>query len=157
MCVLRPRCRHRCTVRPPADAARKDMEDRRRARIPLYSSPVVTITDIHLLRDGGTILFVIQDPPLLAGRYRLRTPFEGEPRPIFRDEVQLELGSKEEAALSRGLQRWLSSRLTPTVAAALQELDEFKRWPNLPDRLAQVVPLHQIRDVIRCLDGRREA
>jgi hypothetical protein len=117
----------------------------------------VIVTDIIILRDGGTILFRIEDPPSLAGKYRLRTPFAGEPRPIFRDEAQLEFGSAEEAALSSALQGWLESRLTPAAGAALRELDELKEWRNLPSRLDEVVPLHRIRDVIRCLYGRRGA
>ena len=119
--------------------------------------PTVTLTNIHILRDGGTILFRIEDPPPLAGSYRLRTPFAGEPRPIFRDEVQLELASAEEAALSSALQRWLDAHLTPTAAAALRELDELKEWRNLPERLDRVVPLHRIRHVIHCLDARSGA
>lgn len=114
----------------------------------------MTVTDITILRDGGTILFRIEDPPPLAGRYRLRTPFHGHPRPIFRDAVQLELGSTREAALSRALREWLDARLDPASAAALRELDELGEWRNLPERLLQVVPLHRIREVIRCLDGR---
>jgi hypothetical protein len=117
----------------------------------------VTVTDIEILRDGGTILFRVKDPPLLAGKYRLRTPFAGEPRPIFRGEVQLEFASAEEAELSNALQRWLDSQLSPPASAALDELDQLTEWRNLPDRLDDVVPLHRIRDVIRCLDGRRGA
>src|SRR5687767_10546383 len=90
--------------------------------------PTVTVTDIDILRDGGTILFRLRGATPFTGKYRLRTPFGGEPRPIFRDEAQLELGSAAEAELSSALQRWLDSQLSPAASAALGKLDQLKEW-----------------------------
>lgn len=117
----------------------------------------MTITDIDILRDGGTILFRISGATPLSGGYRLRTPFAGEPRPIFRDETQLELGSAAEADLSGALQHWLDAQLSPAASAALGELDQLEEWRNLPRQLVDVVPLHRIRAVIRCIEARRGA
>jgi len=44
------------------------------------------ILDVQILRDGGTILFTVADDAL-EGKYRLRTPLSGVPRPLFRGAV----------------------------------------------------------------------
>jgi len=115
------------------------------------------VTEIGILRDGGTITFRVLDDPALDGHYRLQTPFLGEPRPIFRDEKKLELGSAGETALATALERWLDAELTPERSSALAELDRLSAWKDLPQRLVEVVPFHRVRTVIRCLEARRRS
>lgn len=111
------------------------------------------IREIMIWRDGGTITFTIEESAL-AGRFRLRTPFAGEPRPLFRDDIELALGGSDEAALLTGLRDWWSTTATEASRRALTQLDSLKEWRNLPEELNRVVPLHRIREVIRCLEGR---
>ena len=111
------------------------------------------VTDIMVWRDGGTITFVV-DGDVLAGRYRLRTPFAGEPRLLFRDDVQLPCGGSTEKALAGALRRWLNVAVTSDVAAALWRLDSLQEWRNLPADLDAAVPFHRIRNVIVCLEAR---
>ena len=115
----------------------------------------MNVTEIEMHRDGGTITFRLLDDPALEGRYRLQTPRLGEPRPMFRDEVQLAPGSAEENTLAIALERWLKAALSPERANALRDLDQLSTWHNLPERLVDVVPLHRLRAVIGCLQDRR--
>ena len=110
----------------------------------------MTITNIEILRDGGTILFTLSGGPN-AGNYRLQTPFLGEPRPIFFNEQKLEFGSPEEQDLIPQLQAWLRGNLTEDRQRALSTLDGLKVWRNLPRDLLDAVPLHRVRTVIECL------
>ncbi|HEY6854207.1 MAG TPA: hypothetical protein VI139_08165 [Gemmatimonadales bacterium] len=111
------------------------------------------IGEIMIWRDGGTISFTIDDGAL-AGRYRLRTPFAGEPRPLYRDDVALALGGPDEAALLDGLRAWWATAATDEAQRALTELDGMREWRSLREELTRVLPLHRIRDVIRCLEAR---
>lgn len=111
------------------------------------------VSEIMMWRDGGTITFTI-DESELAGRYRLRTPFAGEPRPLFRDDIQLMSGGPDETALLAGLRDWWSATATEESHRALAQLDSMVEWRNLSDDLNRAVPLHWIRDVIRCLEER---
>jgi hypothetical protein len=111
------------------------------------------VGDIMIWRDGGTITFTI-DGCDLAGKYRLQTPFAGEPRPLFRDDTQLLIGGPDEAALLASLREWLSATASADVDGALARLDGMREWRSLPDDLDRVVPLHMIRRVIRCLEAR---
>lgn len=115
----------------------------------------MNVTEIEIYRDGGTITFRILDDAELEGSYRLQTPSLGEPRPIFRDEKKLKLRSVRERELATALERWLDAELTPERADALRDLDQLSIWQNLPERLSEVVPLHRVRTVIRCLEARR--
>jgi hypothetical protein len=115
----------------------------------------MNVTDIDICRDGGTILFTIDEPSTVSGRYRLRTPVLGEPRPIFRNETQLAFGSSDEATLTSALQCWLDSQLSPDSTAALHDLDNLHDWRNMPEWLRKVVPLYRIRTVIACLSEKR--
>jgi hypothetical protein len=110
----------------------------------------LTITDIQILRDGGTILFTLAATPN-AGRYRLQTPFLGEPRPLFLNDRQLGLGSPAEQELVPQLQAWLRENMTAERQEALHQLDSLKEWRNLPRDLLDAVPLHRIRTVLDCL------
>jgi len=111
------------------------------------------IGDIMIWRDGGTITFTIEDSEL-AGKYRLRTPLAGEPRPLFRDDRQLTLGGPEEMALLAGLRDWLSATATADSQRALARLDGMREWRTLPQDLDRVVPLYRIKSVIKCLEAR---
>ena len=111
------------------------------------------IVDIVTWRDGGTITFTIEASDL-AGRYRLQTPFAGEPRPLFQNDSRLVFGGPEETALVMALGQWLSMTMTPESQRALPMLDCRAEWRNLPDDLRRAVPLHRIRTVIRCLQAR---
>ena len=111
------------------------------------------VAEIEMWRDGGTITFAIAGSSL-AGRYRLRTPFAGEPRPLFQDDVQLAVGGPEEAAVLAGLREWFSAVATRESDQALARLDGMHEWRNLPADLARAVPLHRIRAIIRCLETR---
>ena len=111
------------------------------------------VGEIMIWRDGGTITFTI-DESELAGRYRLRTPFAGEPRPLFRDDTQLTFGGPDETALLAGLRDWWSATVTEESHRALAQLDSMGEWRNLTDDLDRVVPLHRMREVIRCLEER---
>jgi hypothetical protein len=111
------------------------------------------VSDIMVWRDGGTITFVVSDGTT-AGKYRLRTPFAGEPRVLFRDEVQLPCGGAAEKELALALRAWLDATLTKQVTAALKRLDSLHEWRNLPEDLAAVVPVHRIRTVTTCLEAR---
>lgn len=42
------------------------------------------VTDIEVDRDGGTIRFRVLAGSALAGRYRLQTPFLGDPSAALR-------------------------------------------------------------------------
>ena len=110
----------------------------------------MTITDIEMFRDGGTIVFTLSGTPN-AGRYRLQTPFRGEPRPIFLNDRQLEFGSPAEQELVPQLQAWLDQAMTKDRLNALRKLDTLKEWHNLPNKLLDAVPLHRIRTVLECL------
>jgi hypothetical protein len=111
------------------------------------------IGDIMIRRDGGTITFTVEDSEL-AGKYQLRTPFAGEPRPLFRDHRQLALGGPEEMALLASLRDWLSAAATEDSQRALARLDGMREWRNLPEDLDRVIPLHRIKSVIKCLEAR---
>jgi hypothetical protein len=82
----------------------------------------VTVRDIEIWRDGGTITFTL-DASELADSYRLRTPLAGVPRPVIRDERELESSAEDERHLLAELQNWLAAQTTPTVEARLAELD----------------------------------
>ena len=114
---------------------------------------MLVIREIMIWRDGGTITFTI-DGGELAGRYRLRTPSAGEPRPLFRDDRQLAFGGPEETVLLDGLRGWWSATVTSEDARALTQLDSMREWRNLNDALNRVVPLHRVRAVIQCLEER---
>jgi hypothetical protein len=111
------------------------------------------VSDIMIWRDGGTITFVVGDSPV-NGKYRLRSPLHGEPRPLFHDDEQIENGGAIEKALLVELRYWFASTVTTDAAEAIRKLDSLREWRNLPDELAKVVPLHWIRTVIRCLEAR---
>ena len=111
------------------------------------------VGDIMIRRDGGTIEFTVEGSDL-AGKYRLQTPFLGEPRPLFRDDVQLRIGGPVEAALAAGLRQWLSDAMAADAEEALARLDDLHEWRNLPDDLLRVVPLHRIRSVVEYLEAR---
>ena len=111
------------------------------------------ISNVEMLRDGGSIIFTIADSAL-AGTYRLQTPFRGEPRPIFRDHKQLVIGSIQEHELLKELRRWLSLQLDVKTAGALHELAQRDSWHNLDDRLRRALPCHRIQTVINCLETR---
>jgi hypothetical protein len=114
---------------------------------------MLVIREIMIWRDGGTITFTIEDGEL-AGRYRLRTPSAGEPRPLFRDDRPLAFGGAEETVLLHGLRGWWSATVTPEDTRALARLDSMREWRNLTDELKRVVPLHRVRAVIQCLEER---
>jgi hypothetical protein len=110
----------------------------------------VTITDIKILRDGGTILFTLSGVANV-GNYRLQTPFDGEPRPIFFNESRLEFGSAGERELAVQLEAWLRQNLTEDSQKAIDALDILSEWRNLSKPMREVIPLHHIRTVLRCL------
>jgi hypothetical protein len=110
----------------------------------------MTITGIEILRDGGTIRFTLSGTQN-AGKYRLQTPFQGEPRPIFFNDRQLEFGSPAEQDLIPQLQAWLHEAMSEDRQTALRTLDTLKVWRNLPTDLLDAVPLHRIRTVLECL------
>ena len=111
------------------------------------------VSQIMILRDGGTILFNISRDPL-AGKYRLQTPFGGKPEPLFRDERKLDFGSTEEVEIARKLKELLGKQLNESRKRRLSELDELKEWRNIPWRLDRVVPYHRIRHVLHILETR---
>ena len=111
------------------------------------------VAGIVMRRDGGTIEFAV-DGCDLAGKYRLQTPFLGEPRPLFRDDKRLPIGGPGEAALAASLRRWLSDAVTANAEEALARLDDLSEWRNLPEDLLRVVPLYRIRIVIEYLEAR---
>ena len=113
----------------------------------------IELNDIMIQRDGGTITFTVAGNDL-AGQYRLRTPLQGQPRPVFRGERELQLGGRDEAALLASLREWFSATASPDQQRALARLDEMREWRDLSDDLDRAVPLHRIRDVIRCLEAR---
>lgn len=113
----------------------------------------MSVRDIEIRRDGGTITFTL-DASELAGAYRLRTPLAGEPRLVFRDERELACGGEDERHLLAELQSWFAGQVTPTVEASLTELDALSIWNDLPVELLAAVPLHHLRTVIRCLQAR---
>lgn len=110
----------------------------------------MTITDIEILRDGGTILFTLSGTHN-AGKYRLQTPFRGEPRPIFCNERKLEFGSPAEKDLILQLQAWLHDNMSADRERALRTLDALKVWRNPPRDLVDAIPLHRVRTVLECL------
>jgi hypothetical protein len=113
----------------------------------------MNVRDITVWRDGGTITFAIEDDAL-GGAYRLRTPFSGEPRPLFRDGEELQCGGPAERELVTALRAWLAGQITASIAAALVRLDQLPLWRNLPGELLVAAPIHRIRAVTRCLEDR---
>ena len=113
----------------------------------------MSVRDIEIWRDGGTITFIL-DASELAGVYRLRTPWAGEPRLVLRDERELAYGGEDERHLLAELQSWFAGQITPTVEASLTELDALSIWRDLPAELQAAIPLHHLRTVIRCLLAR---
>jgi hypothetical protein len=111
------------------------------------------ISNVMILRDGGTILFEIFDDAL-EGKYRLQTPFAGTPQPLFRDELKLEVGSVMESEIAAKLRLWLTEKLTPDLKQRIAELDELKVWRNISRRLEEAVPFHRIRWVLQVLESR---
>jgi len=108
------------------------------------------ISEIMILRDGGTILFEISEDAL-AGKYRLQTPFRGKPEPLFRDEQKFEVGSTEELEVALKLETWLAENLDAELQQSLAELDSMGEWRNISSRLNRAVPYHRIRHVLRVL------
>jgi len=113
------------------------------------------VSDIQLLRDGGTITFTIAESTS-AGRFRLQTPFLGPARPLFRDERRLRRGGPEERALLAELRAWFSEVATAELRQACDRLDALGEWRNLPEDLAAAVPLHRMRSVLRCIEERAD-
>jgi hypothetical protein len=111
------------------------------------------ISNVMILRDGGTILFEISGDAL-GGDYRLQTPFSGKPQPLFRGERKLEFGSAEEMEVASKLKTWLGNNLTDELNQSLAELDDLKEWRNLPEKFSQAIPFHRIRNVLRVLEAR---
>ena len=117
------------------------------------------ISEINILRDGGTILFKISGwaNSAACGLYRLQTPYAGEPRRLFKDDMPIELAGAEERQLLVALQRWIAEKTTPAMGKALHELDQLEAWRNLPDDLVAALPLHRIRYVADVLSSRCSA
>jgi hypothetical protein len=111
------------------------------------------VSDIQLLRDGGTIVFTVAESAS-AGKYRLQTPLLGEPRPLFKDERRLRRGGTEERTLLAELRAWLAETVTAELQEACAWLDELREWRDLPAELRAAVPLHRLRTVVRCLEQR---
>ena len=111
------------------------------------------ISEIAILRDGGTILFKISDDTM-AGKYQLQTPLKGKPEPLFHEEQKLDFGSAEEAKVAAKLKVWLGENLTNEIQQSLVELDDLKQWQNLPAKLFDAVPYHRIRHVLQVLEAR---
>ena len=116
----------------------------------------MNVSNVMMWRDGGTITFIISDHAM-SGEFRLRTPFAGEPRLLFRDDVQLQCGGLAEKALASSLRTWLDAAVTNEVAAAFERLDSLPEWRNLPVDLQRVVPLHWLRTVVVYLEARTAA
>ena len=114
---------------------------------------MTSVSDIMTWRDGGTVTFTIMEGSL-AGKYRLRTPFAGEPRLLYRDETPLTVGGPDEAALLVGLREWFSATATTNDRDAVSRLEGLHELRNLPEELDRVVTLHRIRSVIACLEAR---
>jgi len=110
------------------------------------------VRDIGCMRDGGTITFTLVDAAALTGRWRLQTPFAGEPRPLFHDERRC--GRATERELLAQLRAWIDSALTADLRAALARLDALQVWRNLPEDLLAAVPLHRLRSVVQCIEAR---
>src|SRR5262245_27995967 len=110
------------------------------------------VRDIGCMRDGGTITFTLADADALTGRYRLQTPWLGEPRPLFRDERRC--GGAAERELVVALRTWLDGALTADLRAALDRLDVLPEWRNLSGDLLAAVPLHRLRTVVQCIEAR---
>ncbi|MGC3968342.1 MAG: hypothetical protein QM775_13500 [Pirellulales bacterium] len=111
------------------------------------------VSDVRMYRDGGTILFRVSGTEIDGG-YRLQTPFKGTPRPLFRNEIQLVLGSLDEWKVIEALTQWLDARRTPAVATALEQLRTVP-WRNLPPHLDAVVPEFRIELVVAALRERQ--
>jgi hypothetical protein len=114
---------------------------------------VAEVSDIGMYRDGGTIVFRLSGFTV-DGLYRLRTPLQGLPQPLFRDDVQLPFGGEVEVAVLAALRGWLAGETIGDAAIALSELTGLSLWQNLPERLNQVVPLWRIRHVVERLAER---
>jgi hypothetical protein len=111
------------------------------------------ISEIKILRDGGTILFEISNDAL-AGKYRLQTPLAGKPEPLFHNKHKLDFSSIEEIEVAAKLKAWLANILTHELEQSLAELDELKEWRNVSAKLSKAVPYHRIRNVLRVLEAR---
>ncbi|MEM8783319.1 MAG: hypothetical protein AAGE65_10760 [Planctomycetota bacterium] len=115
----------------------------------------MNVTAIEILRDGGTIRFRVESDKGLSGHYRLQTPFKGVPRPIFRNEVQLDFGSADESRLASVLKDWLDETLTVESKRGLDKLGELQEFRNLPEQRSAALPLYRIQTVIECLVQRQ--
>ena len=108
------------------------------------------ISEIMILRDGGTVLFEISEDAL-KGKYRLQTPFHGAPEPLFRNEQKLQLGSNDELEVVQKLEAWLAENLDSDLEESLAELDAMGEWRNISSKLNRAVPYHRIRHVLGVL------
>ena len=113
----------------------------------------MVISQIDILRDGGTILFEIADDTS-AGKYRLQTPFKGMPQPLFKNEQRLDFGSEEEAEVASKLKGWLAVNLTEELEQSLAELDQLKIWRNPSAESSNAIPFYRIRHVLQVLKSR---
>ncbi len=115
---------------------------------------MMNISDIDIMRDGGTIIFTITDDGWITD-YSLQSPFLGEPRPIFLGRKQLGFDSSEEKELLTTLKAWYATEVDETLAAAITELEnppfEFKRT----EIHQQARPYFLIKTVIDCLSKRQ--
>jgi hypothetical protein len=117
---------------------------------------MITVTDIEIWRDGGTLEFRISNSDV-DGFYRLQATDFGVPEPLFKNGVQVEVGSAEECMVLSALQKWLTSVSTPDAVRALMELEKLKLWLNLPERLSEVVPILYVRSIVQRLGARCSA
>ncbi|HET6201178.1 MAG TPA: hypothetical protein VFI25_00085 [Planctomycetota bacterium] len=112
------------------------------------------VSAIEFFRDGGTIQFTIEEDASFSGRYRLQTPFRGEPRPLFRGERKLPGGGREEKALLAALRGWFAEAVSAELAEALGRLDALHLWQDLSEDLHAAVPFHRMKTVIECIEAR---
>ncbi len=85
----------------------------------------VKISNVDVLRDGGTTIIIVVDDTK-AGEYILPTPFVGEPRHLSWNGTQLAIGSPEEVEFLAKLKDWLNEHAADKLVESLHDLDRMK-------------------------------
>jgi hypothetical protein len=110
------------------------------------------IISVDALRDGGTIIMTVSDY-VRPGDYMLPTPFTSEPRHLFWNNTQLEIGSPEELEFLAKLRLWLEEHAADKLVDSLHNLDKMKEKPS-PIQREKAFTWHRVLYVADYLEHR---
>lgn len=127
----------------------------------LANSSALKVTDVGILRDGGTIIFGIETDDRQRLDFSLASPFHGEPRLLsvgvseYSDQnlrttsrFAFQPGGKMESQLLGILRRWLSKQDSPSkesrldlIASVVENLSTREGTNDSPDDLSEIASL----------------